>query len=51
MLGTVPGGGGPMIYYLAACIFGGVGFVLLMVVLRGLLLSPIANRAELDEVI
>ncbi len=51
MLGFVPGGGGPMIYYLAACIAGGLAFVLLMVVMRGLLLSAVANRAELDEVI
>jgi hypothetical protein len=51
MLGFVPGGGGPMIYYLAACIAGGLAFVLLMVVMRGLLLSAIADRAELDEVI
>jgi hypothetical protein len=51
MLGFVPGGGGPMIYYLAACLAGGVGFVLLMVVLRGLLESAIAHRIELDETI
>jgi hypothetical protein len=51
MLGFVPGGGGPMIYYLAACITGGLGFVLLMVVMRGLLLSAVADRTELDEVI
>ncbi len=51
MLGFVPGGGGPMIYYLAACVACGLAFVLLMVVMRGLLESAIANRAELDEVI
>ena len=51
MLGFVPGGGGPMIYYLAACITGGLAFVLLMVVMRGLLLAAVADRAELDEVI
>ena len=51
MLGFVPGGGGPMIYYLAGCIAGGLAFVLLMVVMRGLLLSAVADRAELDEVI
>jgi hypothetical protein len=51
MLAFVPGGGGPMIYYLATCIAGGLAFVLLMVVMRGLHLSAIANRAELDEVI
>lgn len=51
MLGFVPGGGGPMIYYVAACIVGGLAFVLLMIVMRGLLLSAVADRAELDEVI
>jgi hypothetical protein len=51
ILGFVPGGGGPMIYYLAACIAGGLAFVLLMVVMRGLLLSAVADRAELDAVI
>ena len=51
MLRFVPGGGGPMIYYLAASITAGLAFVLLMVVMRGLLLSAVADRAELDEVI
>ena len=51
MLGFVPGGGGPMIYLLAACIAGGLAFMLLMVVMRGLLESAIADRTELDEVI
>ncbi|MCJ7711207.1 MAG: DUF2975 domain-containing protein [Chloroflexi bacterium] len=51
MLSFVPGGGGPMIYYLGACIAGGLAFVLLMVVMRGLLESAIADRAALDEVI
>ena len=51
VLGFVPGGGGPMIYYLAACVVGGLAFVLLMVVMRGLLQSAIANRTELEEVI
>ena len=51
MLGFVPGGGGPMLYYLAACVAGGLAFVLLMVVMRGLLESAIADRTELDEVI
>ena len=51
MLGFVPGGGGPMLYYLAACVAGGLTFALLMVVMRGLLLSAVADRAELDEVI
>jgi hypothetical protein len=51
MLSFVPGGGGPMIYFLAACVAGGLAFVLLMVVMRGLLESAIADRTELDEVI
>lgn len=51
MLGFVPGGGGPMVYYLGGCIAGGVAFVLLMIVLRNLLLAAVANRAELDDVI
>ena len=51
MLGFLPSGGGPTIYFMAACIAGGLAFVLLMVVMRGLLESAIADRAELDEVI
>ena len=51
MFSFVPGGGGPAIYDLGACVVGGVAFVLLMVVMRGLLESAIADRAELDEVI
>ena len=51
MLGFVPGGGGPTVYFLAACVAGGLAFVLLMVVMRGLLESAIADRTELDEVI
>ena len=51
MLSFVPGGGGPTVYFLAACVAGGLAFVLLMVVMRGLLESPIADRTELDEVI
>jgi hypothetical protein len=51
MLAFVPEGGGPMVYYLAACITGGLASVLLGVVMRGLLQSAIANRAELDGVI
>ena len=51
MLGFVPGGGGPMAYYLAVCIAGGLAFVLLVIVMRGLLVSAIADRTELDEVI
>ena len=50
LLGFV-GVGGPIIYYLAACVAGGLAFVLLMVVMRGLLESAIADRTELDEVI
>ncbi len=48
MLGFVPGGGGPMSLYTVACIAGGLAFVLLMVVIRGLLESVIADRTELD---
>ena len=51
MLSFVPGGGGPMIYFVAACVAGGLAFVLLMVVMRGLLESAIADRAELDGVV
>jgi hypothetical protein len=48
MLGFVPGGGGPTIYFMAACIASGLAFVLLMIVMRGLLESAIADRTELD---
>jgi hypothetical protein len=51
MLAVVPGGGGPTAYYLAGCIAAGLAFVLLMIVMRGLLLAAVADRAELDEVI
>lgn len=51
MLAFVPGGGGPTIYVMAACITAGLAFVLLMIVMRGLLEAAIADRAELDEVI
>jgi Protein of unknown function (DUF2975) len=51
MLGFVPGGGGPTMYYLGGCIAAGLAFVLLMVVIRGVLLAAVADRAELDEVI
>ena len=51
VLGFIPGAGGPMVYYLAGCIAAGLAFVLLMVVMRGLLLAAVADRAELDEVI
>ncbi len=51
MLAFVPGGGGPMVYYLTACVAVGSVFVFLMIVLRGLLVAAIADRAELDEVI
>lgn len=43
--------GSPIIYFVAACVAGSFAFVLLMVVMRGLLLSAIADRTELDEVI
>ena len=45
------GVGGPLIYWLAAYLAGGLAFVLLMVVMRGLLELAIADRTELDEVI
>ena len=45
------GVGGPLILWLAACLAGGMAFVLLMVAMRGLLESAIADRTELDEVI
>ena len=51
MLSFVPGGGGPMGLYVSACIVGGLAFVLLMIVMRGLLESAIADRAELDKLI
>jgi hypothetical protein len=51
MLGFVPGGGGPMGLYLVAVVVAGLAFVLLMIVMRGLLESAIADRTELDEVI
>ncbi len=52
LLFFVPGGGGPSVVLgLAACLVGGLAFVLLMIVMRGLLESAIADRTELDEVI
>lgn len=51
MFAFVPGGGGPMGLYLVACTVASLAFVLLMLVMRGLLLTAIADRAELDEVI
>jgi hypothetical protein len=50
MLGFVPGGGGPMIYVLAASVTGTLAFVLLMLVIRGVLESAIADRHQPDEV-
>ncbi len=48
----IVGLGGPgVLLGLAACLAGGLAFVLLMVVMRGLLESAIADRVELDEVI
>lgn len=40
-----------MVYYMSACVVGGMAFVLLMIVMRGLLESAVADRSELDEVI
>ncbi len=51
MLSFVPGGGGPMVLFVAVSIAGGLVFVLLMVVMRGLLVAAVADRSELDEVI
>jgi len=48
---VVHGGGPGIIFWLAASVAGGVAFVLLMIVMRGLLESAITDRAELDEVI
>jgi len=45
------GFGGPLFYYLAACVIGGLAFALIVDVIRGLLESAIATRAELDDVI
>jgi hypothetical protein len=45
------GVGGTLILGLAPCLAGGLAFVLLMVVMRGLLESAIADRTELDETI
>ena len=46
------GVGGPgVVLMLAACLAVGLAFVLLMVVMRGLLESAIADRTELDETI
>ncbi len=48
---TVHGGGPGVILWLVASMACGMAFVLLMVVMRGLLESAIADRTELDEVI
>ena len=45
------GVGGPLVLWLAASLAGGLSFVLLMIVMRGLLGSAIADRTELDETI
>ncbi len=47
----IPGGAGPVIFYLTGVIAAGVMFVLLMVVMRGLLVSAVEDRTELDGVI
>jgi uncharacterized membrane protein YpjA len=51
MLIFVPGSGGPTIYFLAACVASALASVLFVVVMRGLLVSAIADRTELDQVI
>ena len=48
---AVHGGGPGVLLWLVASIAGGVAFVLLMIVMRGLLEAAITDRAELDEVI
>jgi hypothetical protein len=48
---AVHGGGPGIVLGLAACLAGGLAFVLLMIVMRGLLESAIADRTELDELI
>lgn len=47
----VVGVGGPIILWLPPTLIGGLAFVLLMIVMRGLLELAIADRSELDEVI
>lgn len=44
-------GGPSVVLGLPASLAGGLAFVLLMVVMRGLLVSAIADRTEIDEVI
>ncbi|MBA3877305.1 MAG: DUF2975 domain-containing protein [Anaerolinea sp.] len=51
LLVIVSVGGPGVVLGLAASLAGGLAFVLLMVVMRGLLESAIADRTELDEVI
>lgn len=51
LLGFVGVGGPGVVLGLAACLAGGLAFVLLMVVMRGLLESAISDRTELDETI
>ncbi len=48
---VVAGGGPGIILWLVASLACGVAFVLLMIVMRGLLESAIADRAEFDVVI
>jgi len=51
-LGFIVDAGGPLVALgLPATLAGGLAFVLLMIVMRGLLESAIADRTELDEVI
>lgn len=51
LLFVVRVGGPGVLLGLAACLAGGLAFVLLMVVMRGLLDTAIADRSELDQVI
>ena len=49
MIMFVPGGGGPMIYYLGACVACALACTLLMLVMRGVLKSAIADRPAIDQ--
>ena len=46
---VVVGAGGPVLYYLGACVVGGVAVGLTMVVTRGVLESAIADHARSDS--
>lgn len=50
MLGFVPGGGGPMIYFVIGSTTVALAVVLLMLVVRGVIESAIVDRPPLDGV-